>query len=128
MTIDNVMLGAVRHYLMGTASVARMIHSEIAETGRSLDYVILKDGRTLGGDIASAKQSFLRDCKEMLKDPVPEQYSHTPNYHLRPKDRTFLTELYTKGEKADWRKPEELDALRLYIDEYAPHGGFESGQ
>ena len=126
MTIDNVMLGAVRHYLMGRVSVARLIHSEIAETGRTLDHIT--SSGTLGGNIDSANQSFLHDCREMLKDPVPEQYSHTPNYHLKPEDRKFLTELGTKGEEADWRKPEEIDALRLYIDEYAPHGGFGSNQ
>ena len=125
MTIDNVMLGAVRHYLRGTVSVAQMIHSEIAETGRTFDYRV-GDGSTLGGEIDNAKQSFLHDCREMLKDPVPEQYSHTVDYHLKPEDRHFLTELDTKGEEVDWRKPEELDTLELYIDAYAPHGGFGS--
>ena len=37
MTIDGIMLGAVRHYLMGMVAATGSIHSEIHETKRSCD-------------------------------------------------------------------------------------------
>ena len=127
MTIDGIMLGAVRHYLMGMVATTGSIHSEIHETGRSFDYVISKDGRTLGNDVDSAKQAFLRDCREMLKDPVPKQYAHIENYHLKPDDRSFLTELCRMAEETNWRNDEGVTKLGTYIDAYAPHSGFKSG-
>lgn len=127
MTIDQVMLGAVRHYLMGMASAARLTHSEMKETGRSFDHVFSKDGKTLGESIDDAKQAFLRDCREMLKDPVPTQYAHLENYHLRPGDRNFINELNRMAESIDWKNPENVEGLVKKIDAYAPHGGFKSG-
>ena len=127
MAIDKVMLGAVRHYLMGMAAAARAIHSEIQETGHSFDYAYSENNRTLGGDIDNTRNEFLLDCGEMLRDPVPERYAHRREYHLSHSDRSFLTKLCKIAEQANWRNPEEVAKLILAIDEYAPHGGFESG-
>lgn len=127
MTIDRVMLSAVRHYLAGMVGVTNCIHSEIQATGSSFDHIISKDGRTLGDDVNNAKQAFLRDCREMLKDPVPTQYAHLEDYHLKPDDRSFLTDLCRMAEETNWRNDEGMTRLRTYIDAYAPHGGFKSG-
>lgn len=125
MPIDKAMLGAVRHYLMGTVAVARSIHGEMQAYGRSADYPI-GECRTLGDEIDTAKQKFLSDCIGMLEDPVPETYAHVKDYHLSAEDRDFLTKLFRSAEEVNWRNPKEIDRLKSDINVYAPHHGFGS--
>ncbi len=133
MTIAKTMLGAVRHYLGSEIIGAQLVHNDVKRNRLSFDDVYRKDGRTFGDSLDEEKQEFLRHCKGMLRDPVPEEYAHRKLYHLRPADRRYITELLRKAEEADWRKAEEIDGLCSDIDEYAPHGGemkagFEKGK
>ncbi len=126
-TIDSVMLGAVRHHLMGKVGLATAVHSEIEFTQRPLDHVYSEDGKTLGASIDSEKERFLQECGEMLGDPVPVRYAHREGYSLTPQDRGFLTGLHRMAERTNWRVAEEVKNLAAFIDEYAPHGGLREG-
>ncbi|MBI2543434.1 MAG: hypothetical protein HYW24_04585 [Candidatus Aenigmarchaeota archaeon] len=126
MTIDKTMLGAIRHCLMTPLTAARAIHGEIQDTRRSFDYAY--DGHTLGEDIDEVKQTCLQVCKEMLEDPVPTIYVGIENYHLTTDDRNFLTRLHYRMEESNWRNPQMVEEIGLMINNYAPHGGFESGK
>jgi len=125
MAIDEIMLGAVRHHLMGTISVVRLLHMEMAYTGRSLNFSYGLDDPTFGETITGQKKEFLQRCQGMLIDPVPTDYAHIEAYHLKPTDRDFLDGLLQKAEKSDWTKPEQVEELISAIDAHAPYGGFK---
>jgi hypothetical protein len=125
MSIDRVMLGAVRHYLIGMASVAWTLHSEMTYRKCDVDYPT-REGRTLGDDIDMAKEQFLKSCREMLLDPVPEEYAHIDGYHLTSADRDFLTGLLERAKMANWRVHKEVEEIRSDIDRYALRVSFEN--
>ena|SRR3989338_7945160 len=112
MTLDQVMLSAVRHYLGGRIGGASAAHSEMHSTGRSLN-----------AEIDSSKKLFLDDLKDMLQDPVPILYSHQEDYHLTGDDRQFLDSLYHDAEKGNWRNSEEIEKIKSALDKYAPITG-----
>jgi hypothetical protein len=63
MTIDSPMLGAVRHYLRGPATVAALLHMEMKGNGGSIDSVI-SDNRTFADMLEESKQAFLKIARQ----------------------------------------------------------------
>ncbi|MCP3682846.1 MAG: hypothetical protein GY861_09170 [bacterium] len=124
MTIDDVMLGAVRHYLRGNVAVAKVFHDTIKFRNHSLDTPTGEDS-TYRIDLDVVKRIFMFNCKRMLGDPFPKQYSHQEGYELTSKDKEFLVELQKRAEEADWHNPAEVKGISEYIDEYAPHEGLD---
>lgn len=120
MAIDNVMLGAVRHYLCGNLAKATLLHGEISEGSKTLDSKI-EGEQTIAEIIGKARELFLMHNAAMLNIPMPLDYSHKEGYVLSSQDKDFLSEAYRRAEITDWENFEELTKLRSMIDEYAPN-------
>ena len=110
MTIDQAMLGAVRHYLAGNLAKVTLIHDEIEFKGKSINDQYA-ESKTFAEVTAEVKQLFLEHSEKMLKAPVPLDYSHKENYFLNPEDESFLRELHARSKDADWKNFDDIKKL-----------------
>ncbi len=116
MTIDEVLIRPVNHYLMGMAGAANSIHSEISVRGNLAE---------VKPDIEAARAAFLENCANMLADP--SKYAKIADYQLKPGDNEFLQSLMEKAKQADWLKPAEVQELSDYIAAYCPGNPIRKG-
>ncbi|MBI2558461.1 hypothetical protein HYW20_04005 [Candidatus Woesearchaeota archaeon] len=123
MTIDKSLLGAVRHYLMGEVTIARNAHAQMQHSGETINDNFV-EGKTYATTIDNAKNKLLECCKAMKQNPV--EFAHKKNYHLKPEDESFLSDLLRRAQDSDWRNPKQVDGIKSAIDKYAPYGGFKS--
>ena len=106
MTIDNVLIPPVSHYLGGMVGVAKATHSEIQYKGQVSE--------EMTAAIERARLAFLQQCEGLLNNP--NKYVKQSGYQLSPQDLEFLQKVLDTARQIDWNNPQKVKDLGDFVD------------